>query len=481
MLNIILIFVIAAALSGLLIFFKDKLNDKFVLILKILGVAIFVLALSRCFMNDNFIWVINGGNYGDIYYSSTDVLQSLLRWGMYLAYIILPCAVFFKSRTVRNIAIYFCLPVAIVSTIFYADFMQYFLEDSGRGIYPPEIIRHIEFSLELIIMIALPILLRFGCGHKLNYKNLKEWGLFFGCLVLSLLVVIPVYLPQSIFGFTSLYMVPFSLQHIMWIIVILGLFVGLYFALRFKSKETRLLVVTFIALFLFLHYNSIYLMDFKMSRLPFQLCNLGSYLVLLALLFKKQSFFNFILLANVPGAIIAFAVPDISEGMLSYWNIHFYIEHTWVFVLPLLMIALRIFERPKLNAIKHFFVGFVIYFLFCSISGIIANCFLYIKDDPFFNEVNYFYLFNTTVLAVLPFLGFTRAFAVVWGGYAFYPLYMLMIFALYSAWCLIFFYCLRSLIKIGDDHFNMRRVRIDLREKRGKYANRKIPRKVYED
>lgn len=475
-------FGIVALSTILAVCFRKKIGDKaFWIILKVLAVAYFTLGIVRCFLNDSFIWVINGGTYGGVYYKDSDVLQSLLRWGLYLGYVVYPCAVFFKSRVLKNIAIYFCLPVAIVSCIFYNDFLRYFLVNSGRAFMTAEWFRHIEFMTELVIAMIIPLLLRFCIGHRFNVKDKAEWKNFVICLPLTLLVCVPVTLPQSLFGFTGLFMVPFSFYNILWVAIIFAIFISLYFAFRFKDKETRYTLCIFLSLLLFLHYNSIYLMDLKMSRLPFQLCNLGAYLVLLGLLIRNQGFFNFILLANVPGAMIAFCVPDVKEGMLSYWNIHFYIEHTWVFIIPLLAVALRIMGRPTKAGFKHFFVGFVGYFVFCAVIGIIFNCYLYVPYDPFFDKINYFYLFNTTVLSILPFLGFTRKLPVTLNGYTFYPLYMLMIFVLYSIFCMIFWYVYIQLYKVADDHFRLRAIRIDYNIERNKYKDGKVPQKIYYD
>jgi uncharacterized membrane protein YwaF len=360
--------------------------------------------------------------------------------------------------------------------------MNYFVTNSGRAIYVKEWFRHIEFTLELSIMMFVPLVFRFLLDHKFNVKDKTEWFNFFGLLPLALFIVVPVTLTQSLFGFTQMFMIPFSLQHILWIVVIISMFVILYFAYRFKDRETRYMICVFLALYLFMHYNSIYLMDLNMRRMPFQLCNLGSYLVLIALLIKKQGFFNFILLANVAGALIAVFVPDIAEGMLSYWNIHFYIEHTWVLILPLLIVSLRIFDRPAKGSIKHFFIGFTCYFVFCAVAGIIINCFLYQENHQFFNDVNYFYLFDDTVVKILFFFVFTRKVPVTWSGYTFYPLYIILIYILYAIYCLILFYVYREACKLGDDHFKMRGVRIDLLKERGYYKKRKrLPNKEYLD
>ncbi len=476
----IILTVVSVAFALLMIFNKRIGENKMTLILKVFSVVLFVLFFVRSFLNDNFVWVINGGVYGDVYYKTNDYLQSILRWGILVAYVAYPCAIFFKSKFFKNLSVYFCLPFAILNLIFYNQTMQYFITSSGRAIYAAPWLRHMEYSLELVLLILFPLLLRFALKFKFDVKNKREWLTFFIFLPIVLIICIPVTVPQSILGFTKKYMIPFTTPHFLWIAVILFLFASIYFIFRFKDRDTRFCVCTFLTLYLFLHYNQIYLMDLNMKRLPFQLCNLGAYLILIAIIIRKQSFFDFVMLANVPGAMIAFLVPDIKEGMLSYWNIHFYIEHTWVFLIPLLLVALRIFERPTKRSIKSFFVGFSIYFVFCAMAGIFANCVLYKPFDEFFNRVNYFYLFDDTVVNALSFLAFTRKWSIVWNGYRFYPIYMLMVFALFSVVCLGFLYVYTKLCKVGDNHFTLRKYRIEMRKAQGRYKNYN-PKVGYED
>lgn len=476
-----IILAVVCVAFALLMIFKQKIGEKkMTLILKVMSIALLVLFTVRSFLNDNFVWVINGGVYGGVYYENHDYLQSILRWGILVAFVTYPCAIFFKSKFLKNLAIYFCLPFAILNLIFFNQTMEYFITDSGRAIYTAEWIRYLEYSLEIGLLILFPLLLRFALGVKFDVKNKKEWLTFFVLLPIVLIICVPVTVPQSILGFSDKYMIPFTAPHFLWIAVIILLLGSIYFIFRFKDKDTRLCVCTFLTIFLFLHYNQIYLMDLNMKRLPFQLCNLGAYLILIAIIIRKQPFFNFVMLANVPGAMIAFLVPDIKEGMLSYWNIHFYIEHTWVFIVPLLLVALRIFDRPKRNAIKHFFVGFSIYFVFCATAGLIANCVLYKPFDWFFNRVNYFYLFDDTVINSLPFLTSTRQWSLVWNEYRFYPIYMLSVFVLFSIVCLGFYYVYTQLCKVGDNHFALRKYRIEMRKAQGRYKKFN-PKVEYED
>lgn len=480
MFNIIIIIFVTIILFTLISISKKKFGEnKILIVCKILAITFFSLAVIRNFFNDSFIWVINGGVYGETLYKETDIFHSLVRWLSLLSYMIYPVAVYFSVRIYRNITIYFCLPVAILVLINYEKFIMYFTENSGRAIYLPEIYRRIEFSLEVIIMILIPLILRFVLKHKINIRDKFDWwGL--SVIPFMLLIVIPVTLPQSLFGFTNNFMKPLSFENLMWVVTALLIFVLLYFLLRFKSRELRYSFLIFLALYLFYHYNSIYLMDLNLSRLPFQLCNLGAYLILISLLVKKKSFFDFILIGNVSGAMIAFAFPDVSEGMLSFWNIHFYIEHTWVFILPLLTVALRIMPRPNRKSSINFTIGFSIYFIFCVIAGVIINSFVYVEGHPVLNKVNYFYIFDDTVANVIPAIKFVWKYPLVISGFTFYPIYILIIYVLFVGFCFVVNWVYIKLLVIADDHFKLRQIRINLFKERGIYKN-KFPKENYED
>lgn len=436
MIAIIVNLLIVAAIALPLIFLKNKLSKHLLLILKIMAVTLFSLGIIRNFLNDNFLLVINGGDFYGSYYKTHDYLQSILRWFMTLSFIVYPCAVFFDIKTFKNLAIYFCLPVSIVALFFYNDFMAYFLTDAERAFFSPAWFRHIEFSLELIIMIALPLILRFALGYKLDVKNKKEWAYFGTFLPLSLIVCVPVYLTQSLFGDIGMKMPMLSLPHIIWIVIIFALLIATCLIFKGASKEVKYAVCVFLSLYLVYHYNALYLMGLNMRRMPLQLCNLASYLILIALIIKKRPLYDFLIVGNVPGSLIAIFAADVSNDILSFWNIHYYIEHTWVFIIPLLIAIWRISERPDKHSIKYFFITLTIYYGICAVFGIVYNSFFYQAGSAFFNEVNYFYLFNDTVVSILPFLGFTRDVTLVINGYTFYPIYMITVYVLFSALCM---------------------------------------------
>ena len=138
------IFLVCLALFG---FPKGK-EGWFKKIFTYLTFAFCVIGFCRFFLSDSFLFVINGSTFQGVYYETTDVLQTILRWGYYLNYTILPMAIFFKSRLFKNIASYICLPFSILSTIFFQDFMMYFLSPNGGGLHMFEWFRYLYFVVD---------------------------------------------------------------------------------------------------------------------------------------------------------------------------------------------------------------------------------------------------------------------------------------------------------------------------------------------
>lgn len=467
--EIFVIFSAAVALSLVLFFiFKGKNKNRFTIFLKILSVAYLIIGFFRFMLADSFIWVINKGIYNGIYYESTDILQSILRWGHNLSYAVFVMAIFFDSRLFKNISIFVCLPFSILSTVYFGDYMAYFMGDVfstvGRGIQAPYLFRSIYFCIEMIISMIIPISFILVERHFFNFKSKEEWANFLIALPFICLSLMPVYIPQSILGYTHITTSALSIGNLVWIFITLLEIVVLYLVFRFRDYRQRYMVCMFLALSLFMHYNSLYLMGFTIARLPFQLCNLGAYFFVFALIIKNKAFFNFSFLANIVGTLIAMLAPDTSGGFAGFWNIHFLIEHMQVLAVPMTCMLLRIFPRLKPNAIKHLVIGFSLYFLFCWISGTIINGF---AETSGYSRVNYFYIFDLDkAFDYFPFLSFTEnAHFVMFNRFEIWPIFQLIIYTGFLLLCIGFYFVMIKIYEFLDDNFELRKAKIDMYEK----------------
>ena len=466
-----IIFGVCALLCTLiLLLFKGKEKRKFDILLRCLTVLFCAVGFFRFFLSDAFVYVINGAAINGVYYDDIDVWQTIMRWGYYTSYSVLPMAVFFDSRFFRNVASYLCLPFAILSTVFFNDFMEYFLSTDGNGIHMLPALRYAYFILELVLAIMIPLLLQIKYKHYLNVKDGEEIkNLLFGILPL-LAVTIPVYLPQSLLGYGFKIPGTFSSYHLTWIGVLFAVTLALYYVFRFRSRHDRYLLCMFLVLVLFFHYNSLYLMGVTIKRLPFQLCNIAAYFYLVAMLFKLEKMFQFCFIANIVGTLIAILAPDFAVGDFSFWNTHYILEHSLVLIIPAMVMGLRIFPRISLKSLKYYFIGFSCYFAFAFLAGTILNGYSDITGE----RVNYFFMFDLEMaFDYAPFLTFTENYHYTFGRFEVYPLIVMIIYVAFSILCCLFYLLIKFCYKMEDDHLELRRSGIDLYEKITKKTSRR--------
>ncbi len=463
MLYFALTLVLAAAfVVGFLLFTKIAPQKQNTL-LKAAAILLCTIGFFRLMLSDSFMFVINGGYYGETFYEVTDPLQTVLRWGYYLNYAVLPIAIFFDSRLFRNIACYFCLPFSLLSAFFFMDFMPYFLAAEGNGLHLVPWFRYAYFVLELAVAIAIPVLIQICYRHVLNVKDRKELLRLGVTLPVIVALMIPVYAPQSLFGYSQTIAKQGSNFHLVWIVLLVASTLALYYLFRFKPYRERYMLCVFLTIVLFFHYDSLYLMGFSIPRLPIQLCNIASYLYMIAILFKATRLFQFCFIANITGTVLAILLPDFTPGAFGFWNMHFVLEHSLVLMIPALAMGLRIFPRITKKSLKYTFIGFSIYFVFCLTSGMILNGY----SDVTGFEVNYFFLFDLEkAFAQFPFFTFTERVHWQFGRFEVYPVFVFCIYVIFQLLCVCFYHAVCYFYKLEDDHLALRRSAIEMRERR---------------
>ena len=144
--------------------------------------------------------------------------------------------------------------------------------------------------------------------------------------------------------------------------------------------------------FLWVYIGRWELHEFKdISNWPLHLCNTAMFLAPLCLVFKMKKLFNFMLFINVIGAMFAMLMPY----ELAEWNaigterVSFWLNHYAAFGMPILIISLKIFPRPKFKQWIYALVTLVVYFF----STLFANAYLLAKTgsnpDFFFTNSDF--------------------------------------------------------------------------------------------
>ena len=328
------------------------------------------------------------------YESGENIPFALLTWAHDVAFLVIPMAIFMKDKTFKKIAAYFCLIVCILNAAFFYKYIGFytdaahsagikelrFLSDSAKAFFTNYTFRAIYFAvlcyLEATLLINIAV---FDTKDIIPTFTVKKVLTFLAVLVGLLFSILPIYVPQYLFkgyaltteqGFSTFAFGKF--YHIGWIIFTILEGVAITLIFRKKSYEIRYIVVLCLGLSLLLQYNEMFtgIGEITASRMPFQLCNMAAFFILLTLLTKSEKMYHFTLAINSVGAFIAMIICDSSPYGVTYiMSIHYMVEHTNVILAPLMCATLGIFKPLKLKDIKDFVALFSGLFVFLILLG----------------------------------------------------------------------------------------------------------------
>jgi len=447
-------------------------NPKIEKIVKILTIVYMCLYFVNLFLPDSFAM----RTFDDVspYAGGKDIWFALLRWFNDVSLIVIPVAVFFKKKVFFKIATYFCLIVCVLNVSVYFKYIAVYTSTAGAGImalrffnestkafFINTTFRSLYFGLTMFIELILLVFItlkNLDC-YKVN-KDRKSVLQNFAVFFLILFSIIPIYVPQYLFcGYAPNGIKSFStfkigtFFHFAWIAFVIAEGVVLTKVFKKKDYDTRFIVVLTLAISLLMQYNQMFtgIGEITAHRMPFQLCNMAGFFIILMLLTKNERIYHFTLVINAVGAIIAMAMCDTTPYGVTYiMNVHYIAEHTNVILTPILCATLGIFKPLKNKHIVDFLFGFAIYFLAIMIIG---GTFTGLKEatgDNYWN-CNYLFMFNKEETASI--VGFVAPlFDINFKLFNFFTISIiqLIIFIVFAGICTGAFFALKPLSKIGE-------------------------------
>jgi hypothetical protein len=401
-------------------------------VLRVVVVFYCLFGIFRYFLADAFDdEVLNGA----------DLFGSFTRWGYYLGYVILPMSIFFERRLYRNVAICFSLPVALVCAFGISTYVPYFVNVDVGSISMSSELRISMHIFELAFAVAIPLLLLFVTRYRVTRRDL----LSLLTVIPMLLVVMPAYIPQSIFGLTDFDYSTFGPFHLSWIVFLFIYPVVICRIFRKRSHEEKYELLVFWSIAQIFHTMSVFLRDFTYSRMPLQLCCIAAFFYLYTVITKSRRFFNFCYLANIVGATVAIAIASFTEPAFEFWDIHYIQEHTFVITMPIIAVSLGVFPRIGIGARRDTMRIFNVYFLFCFVVGVAIN----LISGGF--AVNYFYMLNlNTALDYVPFATFTGLIEIPIGSTTLYPILVVTVYTVYVLLFNLFYYMTQGIYRLVD-------------------------------
>ena len=295
--------------------------------------------------------------------------SAILLWLLFTVQVVVVTYPFFEKHIPRVTPIirYFVPAVYAVSIA-----TMPMLSQAMDGAAPEGFVFALELGLGLAISVAHLL-----DGVKVK-QTLKEWltsaAILLGMIVMSM----PVWIPQCIVGYGDdfIKIKDFTIYH--RIALYLSIFIALAIHLLFTKRdyEQRRYGLVYISMATMVSFSYVY--DFgilsDLANWPLHLCNTAMFIIPLVLLFKWDKLYYFTIFINVLGAFLAMIMPNTgSVNWLSARIFQFWSNHYMALLLPILIMSLRIFPRPKMKQFVYSLIAFFAYYAFVLIANAVLT------------------------------------------------------------------------------------------------------------
>ena len=341
--------------------FSTKLTNK-QLVALLYGVLFFVRSFGGEYKFQSIIGLNQYSPYGPKGASLAflGLILMLLIYACQLAMVLHP---FFEkhARIVTPIVRYVAPVVYAVSLGFISVINRGLDGDLADGIHW----RLIIFALEIGTGLGFSLFNLIN-GERVKQTK-KEWALTAVVMLGMLIVTCPCWWPQAVFGHgnPNIQVDGFNIYHRIGLYLSL-LAIPLHFVLSKLNQEQRRYALIYISLAGMISYCFSY--DFStfldITSWPLQLCNTAMFIAPLVLIFRMERLYYFTLFINVLGAFLAMIMPNTDgANWLATRTMEFWLNHYFAFLIPLLIMTLKIFPRPKMKQFIYSLVAFFVYYV----------------------------------------------------------------------------------------------------------------------
>jgi len=274
-------------------------------------------------------------------------------------------AEFYPSRIFIGIRKFIVAPTLVVCALFFPFLAEGVVGDLVGSDFQ---YRALLMGIELGGLLAV-CLIDWKQDPSFATSKKERYGLCVG-LFLFLLCNLSAYLWQNLFGPYSR-ILPLALNlnvtHRLLIYLCLALPIIYFFVLYPFDRAHRRAFLTCISYGVFFGYISVnrYSIWSSVTSWPLHICNTAMYTMPLTLVFQAYGLFYFTMFVNVIGAFLALMMPNYSASLAVFSPdvIHFYINHFYAFFLPILIICLGVYKRPKMKYFGYSMIGFLCYYV----------------------------------------------------------------------------------------------------------------------
>ena len=445
--------------------FKADSINKFEKIVSLCFVAIFVVRYLS-FRNlqtirDYFIVFESFGGYQNGF---LNFIGNICNWFEITAAIFIFLRPFFRFKTSIWYVKYFSISTYLVCFIALYPMISMIQGNYGMSFMSILLAIEVGAGLGISIHYCLKDLHHHISGH--SYAEVGIAVAFFN------LATMPIYMPSFFFGLGNIedHVIDFSIYHRVYIYVLIILIpLLLYFSLRNAHPDKIryfLLVIsigTCIGFFAMNDWTDLV----QPWNWPLHLCNTAMILMVIVLIFMPKRLFYFTYFINVFGAALAFLMPNYNETYTIFDPsvIHFWYNHMIAFWMPLLCVALKLYQRPKLKQYGYSIIGFTGYFILVFVlngifTGYAGTPVHYLGKDFQVVQKDFFFLNSNFVADKLGTWAeklFAISFDVPINGHActIHPVYSLIFYGTYILIGFGVWFIYQLFFDIADSHYDL--------------------------
>ena len=252
-----------------------------------------------------------------------------------------------------------------------------------------------------VLYYMLPIEIGAGLGYSIYYV-IRDWKIKISKHSYAEAILTPIglsffaiqpFTPMFFFGLGFPYFTPYDLSIYHRIYLYLAILIVpllIYFCCRNAHIDKRKFVIVFIAIASLTNFMNYYKYDdlFHPWAWPWHLCNIAMFLIPIVVIFNFKKLFYFTYFINVFGAVLAMFMPNYSSNATIFNPsiVQFWMNHMMAFMMPLLCVALKLYDRPKL---KEFFISmgwFALYYVIILFLNPIFGAYGHNTDYFFINS-----------------------------------------------------------------------------------------------
>ena len=244
--------------------------------------------------------------------------------------------------------------------------------------------------------------------------------------------------------------------------------VAIYFLFRNCNKNVRKTILLILSLGALRVFTAKYgahdmfpikdgVLSVSVNALPLHLCHTALYVVPLCIAIDSKKLFYFTYFINVFGAFCAILMPNTGENLnvLSPAVVAYWYNHFAAFGMPLLCVALHVFERPKFKQMLWSLLFFTFYFVLVMFLNAWFSNYVSGGTDYLFINGDFILTKIMSDKDAANMLG--HVFTWKWGDLTFTirPLYQGIFFAAYAALAFVMWFVYSLFFRIADSHYEL--------------------------